>query len=71
MIEEEDCESDRNKMEKKGLTAAVTGRTDINYHLSRRMEISEHVCYNLHICYMFFLLNFKNMLATSYFCSSV
>ena len=30
--EEEDCESDRKKMEKKGLTAAVTGRTDINYH---------------------------------------
>ena len=25
-------------MEKKGLTAAVTGRTDLNYRLSRRME---------------------------------
>ena len=53
--EEEDCESDRKKMKKKGLTAAVTGRTDINYHLSRRMEISEHVCYNLHICSSFWI----------------
>jgi len=52
--EEEECELDRNNLNK-CLTAAVTekrpeGPPDINYHLSRRMEISRHVCYNLHIC---------------------
>ena len=30
------------------------GPPDINYHLSRRMEFSKHVCYNLHSQYMLF-----------------
>ena len=37
-LKEEDYESDRKNMEKKGLTAAVTGRTGINYHLCCRQR---------------------------------